>query len=538
MKDIRKGGQMKNKQIAVVGSGNWGKNIVRNFFELGALKAICDSDAGTLERIGSEYPGIARYSRFQDVLADASLDAVAIATPAVTHHDLAKQAMIAGKDVFVEKPIALHDRDGEELVELSRKHDRILMVGHILEYHPAIRKIKNMIDSGELGNIQYIYSNRLNLGKFRTEENILWSFAPHDISVILYLMNETPSFISAHGGNYINRNIADVTVTNLTFPSGTKAHIFVSWLHPYKEQKLVIIGGKNMIMFNDLAPENKLLQYHHKIEWVDRVPTPRPEEAEPIPVEKAEPLREECRHFLECVAERRRPQTDGANGLRVLKVLERCQESLKREGVRVPFEIPRPDFFIHESSYLDDDVQVGKGTRIWHFSHVLANSVIGENCSVGQNVVIGPNVRIGNNVKIQNNVSIYDGVTLEDDVFCGPSMVFTNVTNPRSHWPRKDEYKPTPVGRGASIGANSTVVCGHRIGKYAFVGAGALVSRDVPDYALVLGVPARVQGWMCYCGTRLELSSSESSRESAQCPLCGRRYSKDGLTVTETTAKS
>src|SRR5436189_5927672 len=170
------------------------------------------------------------------------------------------------------------------------------------------------------------------------------------------------------------------------------------------------------------------------------------------------------------------------------------------------------EFFVHESSYVDDGAQVGRGTKIWHFCHVMPGAVIGERCNLGQNVVVMPGVRIGNNAKIQNNVSIYQGVTLEDDVFCGPSMVFTNVINPRSHVSRKHEYRKTLVGRGATIGANATVICGHTIGRYAFIGAGAVVTTDVPDYALMLGVPARLEGWTCECGVRLELPATGDAR--------------------------
>ena len=182
-----------------------------------------------------------------------------------------------------------------------------------------------------------------------------------------------------------------------------------------------------------------------------------------------------------------------------------------------------PDYFVHESSYVDDGAVIGTGTRIWHFCHVMPGAVIGERCNLGQNVVIMPGTRVGNNVKIQNNVSIYEGVVLEDDVFCGPSCVFTNVTNPRSHVNRKAEYRPTLVRRGATIGANATVVCGHTIGAYAFVGAGAVVTGDVPDHALMVGVPARRAGWMCQCGVRLPQAGVEW-----HCPSCGTRYREDG----------
>jgi UDP-2-acetamido-3-amino-2,3-dideoxy-glucuronate N-acetyltransferase len=182
------------------------------------------------------------------------------------------------------------------------------------------------------------------------------------------------------------------------------------------------------------------------------------------------------------------------------------------------------NYFVHESSYVDEPCVIGDGTKIWHFSHVMANSRIGERCNIGQNVVISPDVRIGNNVKIQNNVSIYTGVELEDDVFCGPSMVFTNVVNPRSEIVRKDEYRRTLVRKGASIGANATIVCGHTIGRYAFIGAGAVVTRDVSDFALVVGNPGRVVGWMCKCGVRLRLEPDDQAR-SATCEACGAGYS-------------
>ena len=187
---------------------------------------------------------------------------------------------------------------------------------------------------------------------------------------------------------------------------------------------------------------------------------------------------------------------------------------------------PTRDFFVHESSYVDDGCQIGAGTKIWHFSHVMARATIGKGCNIGQNVVISPDVVIGDNVKIQNNVSVYTGVVLEDDVFCGPSMVFTNVINPRSHVPRKDEYRQTLVRRGATLGANSTVVCGATIGAYAFVGAGAVVTKDVPDYALVVGNPGRIAGWMCSCGHKI--ASGSQPPAAAVCSACGLAYRADG----------
>jgi len=521
------------RNIAVIGCGYWGKNLVRNFYEVGALHTICDVAEDRLKSIQKTMPDLAIAFDYRQVLKNPKIEAIVIATPAVTHYQVVLEALQADKDVFVEKPLALSYKEGAKLVNLAEEKKKILMVGHLLLYHPAIIKLKEIVNNGDLGNIKYIYSNRLNLGKFRTEENILWSFAPHDISVVLDLLGEMPVKLSAHGANYLEPHIADVTVTAMSFPSGVKAHLFVSWLHPFKEQKLVVIGGRKMAAFDNIQAKGELYLYNHKIDWIERMPVPRPENAQAVEFDSKEPLRAECEHFIECLASRKRPKTDGQSGLRVLKILEACQESLRGDGKVCRLVKEEKDYSVHESAFVDEKVEVGEGTKIWHFSHVLKNSIIGRHCSLGQNVMVGPNVSIGNNVKIQNNVSIYDGVILEDDVFCGPSMVFTNVINPRSHWPRKDEYRKTLVKRGASLGANSTIICGHNIGKYAFVGAGAVVSRDVPDYGLVTGVPGRLQGWMCYCGIKLGLSVSPDSTESAKCSECGRKYQKEGLAVRE-----
>ena len=506
-----------NPKVAVIGAGYWGKNLVRNFHQLGALACVCDEKAATLAEVEAKY-GVKTANDVETVLADPAIDAVVIAVPAAQHYDVVKRCLLRDKDVYVEKPLALHAKEGEELVKLAAQRNRILMVGHILEYHPAILELKRLIQAGELGRIQYIYSSRLNLGKLRTEENILWSFAPHDISAILFLLGETPSMVSSHGGSYLNGQIMDTTLTNCDFKSGVKAHIFVSWLHPFKEQKLAIVGDKKMAVFDDMESERKLVLYSHRINWVDRVPVAEKADAEVVALPKEEPLRRECEHFLDCVSTRKAPRTSGESALHVLEVLEACETSARRNGI--PVEVGHTvDFHAHSSAVIDAGCQIGAGTRIWHFSHIMGGSKLGKNCNLGQNVVISPGVSVGNNVKIQNNVSVYTGVELEDDVFCGPSMVFTNVINPRSHVNRKDEYQRTLVKKGASIGANATIVCGTTLGRYSFVAAGAVVTKDVADHALVVGVPAQQVGWMCYCGVRLPEATPEPL-----CPACGRRY--------------
>jgi UDP-2-acetamido-3-amino-2,3-dideoxy-glucuronate N-acetyltransferase len=507
--------------IGVVGCGYWGKNLVRNFSELGALRVVFDVDPARAEGLARQY-GVQRCASYDELLSRTDMDAVVIAAPAAEHYALARQALRAEKDVFVEKPLALKVNEGEELAELADTDGRILMVGHLLHYHPAIQRIKELVRQGALGRIEYIYSSRLNFGKLRTEENILWSFAPHDISVILHLLEEEPVYVSAHGGAYLNHNIADVTLTSCTFPTGVTAHIFVSWLHPFKEQKLVIVGNRQMAVFDDTLPARKLTLYPHQIDWIDRLPVAKQSEGQVVSLPSEEPLKRECQHFLECVRTRSKPVTDGWNGVRVLRVLSAAEKALKASGQihrENAVSVDQAKIYVDQTAVVDHPCIIGDGTFIWHFSHIMKNSTIGKNCNIGQNVHVASNVRVGNNAKIQNNVSLYTGVELEDDVFCGPSMVFTNVINPRSHVNRKSEFQRTLVRRGASLGANSTIICGTTIGEYAFVGAGAVVTKDVADYALVVGCPAKQVGWMCRCGVRLKIVEGQ-----AHCEKCSEAY--------------
>jgi UDP-2-acetamido-3-amino-2,3-dideoxy-glucuronate N-acetyltransferase len=530
--------------LALVGAGYWGKNLARNFHKLGGLSVICDSAEASLASYGAEYDGVEKVSRFEDVLANPAITKVAIAVPAAAHYELAKSALLAGKDVFVEKPLCLDPLQGQELVNLAEKQGLILMVGHLLQYHPYVQKIQSLLAEGELGKLHYIISNRLNLGKIRREENALWSFAPHDISVILSLTgNLIPERVSCTGESYLTAGVADTTLTALKFAGGVRAHVFVSWLNPFKEQKLTVVGSNAMAVFDDTKPWDQKLTLHRQyLTWTDgQIPTPTRSKEESVLVPEAEPLRNECVHFLECCRERRKPRTDGQEGLRVLAVLKMAQASLELDGAPVA-EIahaktesqnpkaseavaighqPEPcAYFVHPTAFVDGGATVGQGSKIWHFSHVMKGARIGERCVVGQNVNIDGGTRIGNNVKIQNNVSVYTGAEIEDDVFLGPSCVFTNVSNPRSQVNRHKLYEKTVVKRGATIGANATVVCGVTIGRYAFVGAGAVVTKDVPDYALVFGNPARQHGWMSRHGHPLKRNGAAH----LVCPESGLRY--------------
>jgi UDP-2-acetamido-3-amino-2,3-dideoxy-glucuronate N-acetyltransferase len=493
-------------RVAVVGCGYWGQNLVRALAELGALEAIVDTDGQTVDRMVNKFGG--RPLSFEAALAAPAVTAVAIAAPAKMHYPLAMQAMAAGKHVFVEKPIALQTADAEALVRASRDHSRILMVGHLLHYHQGYRAVRDIVRFGRLGRLQYICSHRLSLGKIRREEDVLWSFAPHDLSMILDLVGQEPEEVTATGAAILHPSIPDTCQVHLKFSSGVKATIVVSWIHPFKEQRLTVIGEHGAVVFDDVAPlERKVRFFPYTFSWSGPVPVPRTNEGEPVPLPSGEPLKAEMRHFLDCCMTGATPCTDATEGMRVLAVLRRASASFsKPRTAEARDQIPQSRFvdaYVDPTAIIDPDVEIGEGTKIWHFSHILSQTRLGRRVVVGQNVMIGPKVTIGDEVKIQNNVSIYDGVTLEDGVFCGPSCVFTNVLEPRAEIERKQEFRHTIVRRGATIGANATIICGHVIGRYAFVAAGAVVTKDVPDFALVAGVPAKQLGWMSRSGRRL-----------------------------------
>lgn len=324
--------------VAVVGCGYWGKNLVRNFSQLGALRAVCDAtDAGraTAQKLA---PGVPLYASLEAMLARPEIVGVALATPAVTHFPLALKCLAAGKDLFVEKPLALRAEEGRQILETARAARRVLVVGHILEYHPAILALRRLIDSGKLGQIRYLYSNRLHFGKIRTEENALWSFAPHDVAVILRLVGAMPEEVSCRGAAFVHEHLADVTVSTLHFSNNIHAHIFVSWLNPFKEQKLVVVGTDRMAVFNDTVSENKLQLYNQHVTVEHGTPVLHSKDIEAVPIESDEPLAAECRDFLQCIATRATPLSGGESGLRVLQVLEACQQSMDLHGRGVRLE--------------------------------------------------------------------------------------------------------------------------------------------------------------------------------------------------------
>jgi len=327
--------------VCVIGAGRWGKNLVRNFHELGALRGVYDSDPHVRDECVNRYPTVKPFRTLSAALEDEQIDAVVIATPAATHGSIALQCLQAGKHVFVEKPLCLDLEEATELCLLAENNGLCLMVGHLLLYHPAYIALKNAVGEGLLGELRYLYSNRLNLGQIRREENSLWSFAPHDVSMICDLLGRMPQSVMTNGGSYLHPPIADTTISYLEFSLGVQAHIFVSWLHPYKDQRLIVIGSKAMAVFNDLLPvEEKLLIYEHTAEWHGTVPVVNKAAGIPLAYENIEPLNVECRHFLDSIKNKTQPISDGAEGRRVLTVLRACDYAM-RTGQAVPIDDSR-----------------------------------------------------------------------------------------------------------------------------------------------------------------------------------------------------
>ncbi len=318
-------------KLAVIGSGKWGMNHIRTAYELigDNLKYVCDIDTSNESKIKEFSKAVKFTTNIDDVLKDKDINSVIIATPAETHFELSKRCLEHDKHVLVEKPITLVSGNAKVLVDLAVAKDKRLMVGHVLLYHPAIVKIKKMLNNGRLGTLQYIYSNRLNLGKVRSEENILWSFAPHDISIMQYLTGNNPVNISAKGAVFLQNDIEDTTLTFLEYPDNVHAHIFVSWLHPFKEHRLLVIGDKGMLVFEDSLKDDKLKYYEKGYHKVNGVLEKFDNDYEVVKIDTRQPLTEEQKHFFDCIVKGKKPLTNGVHAVEVLEILEKAQKSLK-----------------------------------------------------------------------------------------------------------------------------------------------------------------------------------------------------------------
>ena len=486
----------KKVSLGLIGGGYWGKNLIKDFNSLGVLHTICDINKNALLKYNEKYPNVKTTTKWDDVLNDTNINAVCISLPAEMHYSFAKKSLLADKDVYVEKPITLDIKEAEELIQLAREKNKILMVGHLLHYHPAIIKIKEMINAGKIGKVKNIVANRLSLGIFRKYENVLWSFAPHDISVVLGLIKEMPQSVTCNGKDHINKGVHDVTNSILKFKDAY-VNINVNWLNPYKEQKMAIIGEKGMILFDDVSKDNKLTYFPEYIQYsadIQSNPSPIKNNGENIELDLSQsPLLIECGHFVECCVERKTPITDGEEGVRVLKVLDSLNKSLI-QNKEIKLVSKKKDYSVHETAIVDDGADIGKGTKIWHYSHICKGAKIGKNCNIGQNVYIAGGAVIGDNCKVQNNVSIYAGVEAEDFVFFGPSCVLTNDINPRGMYSKNGEYIKTILKKGVTLGANCTIVCGNTIGEHSLIGSGAVICKNVEPYSIMVGNPGKKIG--------------------------------------------
>lgn len=327
-----------SRNVAVIGCGYWGKNLVRNFAELGALHTICDSNPETLRQFETLYPDANRQTSLELVLANNEIRGVVVSTPARLHYSMAKQVLLANKDVLVEKPFTLESAEAQELVELSAERNRVLMVGHLMLYHPAIQILRRCIETGELGEIYYLYSTRVNLGQVRRDESALWRLVPHDTSLLLYLLGTLPEVVSAQGANYLQPDLGDVVFITLKFPQNILAHIHASWLDPHKIRQLTVVGSKKMAVFNDMEPESKIKIYDKGVATDDDTISSfsgalalRSGEVFMPQVDLTEPLLLECQHFIHCIEHRCQPLSGGQQGLEVVQILEAIEKAMKRK---------------------------------------------------------------------------------------------------------------------------------------------------------------------------------------------------------------
>lgn len=483
--------------IGIVGCGLWGSLAARRFLELGVLSLACDALPQRAAALG-----VRTVATAGEAMRDAGIRAVVVATPTKTHEALAREALLAGKHVFVAPPLVLDQGQARELFKLARARDLLLAIGLPSLHAPAVSSLLALVRNGVLGRVVSVDCQSLDQPGARREDNDAWRFSVDAFSLLLRLAGEEPETACCVGG-------PGLTSTLLTFPSGLTAHSLVSWRHPFPVRQIAVMGEKATAVLDESRPLQDVLRVHPA--GADRSESAR------TPL--GDPLGLACAAFLDRLRAGVAPQVEDDHWLGVHRTLDAARRSLGRQA---PERLAAdPDgAFVHPTAVVDQGTRLGQGVRIWHFCHILADCVIGERTNIGQNVMVGPGVTIGAGCKIQNNVSVYPGVSLEDGVFCGPSMVFTNVHVPRAAIPRMDQARATPVRVGATLGANCTIVCGNEIGAYAFVGAGAVVTKPVPPHALVVGNPARRVGWVCRCGFRLD--------RDLTCTACDARYEREG----------
>ena len=511
--------------LGLIGGGYWGKNLIRTFNKIDVLKTICEIDENLIKKYNEDYPNIITTNSYDEMLNDQTITMICISLPAPMHYNYAMKALVAGKHVFIEKPITLDINEARKLEEYSRINNLTCMVGHLLHYHVAIQRVKDILKSGELGSIKYITCQRKSHGIFRTFENVLWSFMPHDISVILSLCNGTFDDITnlnCTGHSFITKDIEDIV--NLTMNiNNVYVNINVDWSSPYKEQRMSIVCENGMIMFDDVEKTDKLKIIRNHINRDNGNVVADKSNFETIPLDLSiTPLENECKHFVEICDSFMGPITDAREAIEVLCVLQKAEQLLKKslikkdsissctneseyESIVTYSDVCDPVInskFIHNTSITDafNNENIGNNTKIWHWTHVTDSAIIGSNCNIGQSCYIAGT--LGDGCKVQNNVSIYQGVIAGNNVFFGPSCVMTNDINPRCGHSKNGKYLETIIEDGVTIGANATIICGNTLGKYSLIGAGAVVTKDVEPYSIMVGNPAKSIGTIDEYGNR------------------------------------
>ncbi len=519
-------------KIAVIGCGSWGKKLFTAFYEVGFFPVICDVDEKKLNWYENHYPNLQTYHTAEKVLIDPSIEAVAIASPFENHFEFARKALLAGKHVYFERPLMVTADQREELGLLSREQKRVLTVAGVLKHYPVFSLLQEIVAKGELGNLKYIYASRLSAGEIGEDENILWSFSPHDVAMILGLSGELPEFVAATGANYFHKKIADLTTSYMKFPSGLRAHLFVSWLHPENNNKLVVVGDKKMAVFQDKKNScQKLYIYPHQISWEHEMHVPQKAKAEIINIYQDELICEDIERFVSSVKEQRGAVNLDDEGEQVMEILNAGQLSINQNGDKVflgagrqfgIMSMPLPIIdAMQQGKMLADGVTLLDEEQTGDMDHeiICDEELVICNDTTGSFLPFYRLTKDGKGCKIRNNLSIIEDLLLESEfeyedqnLKWFQSSVFLNQD-------RNDE-RQTVVKKGVTLGAGCTIARGTTIGEYAYIGAGAVVVNDVPPHALVVGSPAKIKGWVCRCGNRLRFSRDDKSC----CSSCCFRY--------------